>query len=227
MKRKTKLLKNVWIILLISVIIFLPTGIKMMLKIPLLCNFLSYGYHVEKIIDIYVPILSAIGTLFLGYVACRQNEVTNMQNERLIKLEEISRKVYIELNKEQSKFVRTEDGYECDIYGKNISRVPITDVKCEPLDELNNKNSSHVKTMTTGYLAEWDENTMKLHFVDLFIEEQPFVFCFKLSLTGLYGYKTVQVFNIVVNEDMICKIYMSEEEKDSNEIQKLFERGKI
>lgn len=56
-----------------------------------------------------------MGTFILGFVAYRQNKVANIQNERLIRLEEISRKVYIELNKEQSKFVRTEDGYECDI----------------------------------------------------------------------------------------------------------------
>lgn len=210
MMKEKRIKKNIWMVLLIIVMVMLPILIKVMSNIPVLCELVNYEEHVVDVISFSVSIISAIGTILLGYVAYRQNKVANMQNERLIQLEETTKKVYVEIDKEKTTFTRTEDGYKCEIFGKNVSNVAIVNMEYDKAGKIVDKYDFKLETVRklgVGYLSDYDANTIMLRVVDQYIDKEPFIFCFKLILTGLYGYKTVQTFNIIVKNNIIYEIY--------------------
>lgn len=213
MKKKIKIVRKVLMILLGVFLLLLPTGFKMIFKFPTLFEFFSYEQQVKNSIEIYISIISAIGTILLGYAAYRQTKVANMQNERLIRLEETSKKAYVKLNIKESYFTKKKNEYDCCILVDNISDVSIIKVEYESAGKIDKKSNLKIATKRGDVPCDPKimDNKIKLEFLDSFIEEEKFIFCFKLVLTGIYGYKTVQVFNIKVNDGMICDVQMREE----------------
>ena len=84
-------------------------GFQVAYKFQVIRDFCSYEGQVKDLVGIHISIFSTIGTLVLGYVAWKQKEVANEQNRRLIRLEETSRKVYIQVDREKSSFKKTEN----------------------------------------------------------------------------------------------------------------------
>ncbi len=48
-------------------------------------------------------------------------------DEKSMGVEKIPKAVFIEIDKEKTTFKRTEDGFECVIFGKNVSNMPMVD----------------------------------------------------------------------------------------------------
>ena len=132
-------IKRYWILLLIGLVLILslvfPLIFNKMFQQPAQNEWMKYSAGTGDMLDYFVSIFSAIGTLSLGIIAYGQNE-------RLLKLESDSRAVFLKVNIEKCKVLRIKNNTYLSIQLENIdSNVPISEITIKKSNKRVIKNT--------------------------------------------------------------------------------------
>lgn len=209
-------IKRYWILLLIGLVLILslvfPLIFNKMFQQPAQNEWMKYSAGTGDMLDYFVSIFSAIGTLSLGIIAYGQNE-------RLLKLESDSRAVFLKVNIEKCKVLRIKNNTYLSIQLENIdSNVPISEITIKKSNKRvikntfieNNKSRDKIATFITELNIQDDEkftcNDKNINYtfdISDFADVSYKIFSFSVVTESLFGETNKQVFNICMKKDEV------------------------
>lgn len=159
-------------------------------------------------------VMGCIATIILGMIATYQTLKANEINERLLKLEESSKKAYLTLDISSSKIRMQKDnrGYSCKLVFENISDVPIINTNENQFCGLSASYfmNGRERRQNIGCSLENIDSWRKIEFIIPIVTDKAIILHLELNLTSLYWYNTKQLFQITIWKEEIIDFQIKE-----------------
>lgn len=193
-----------------------PFLIHCLFKLHIGNDFLIAEWSAGDILLYYGTMLLGVVTIYLAYVAVKQTQIANDTNNRLLKINEMERKVFLKLNLCECEIKNENNIKFVSIYLENMTNNVIIDCDIKSSDKLlvdtnwsfdqESKNGIVVtkfESITGNGLIEEDKKLKYTLAVKKY--KSPFLLIsFKTISKSIYGLETIQYYNIIfINESFL------------------------
>lgn len=202
MDKFIRMVKKYWWLLALVVLVIIPLMMNFLFKRPAPVEWMKYEEKAGDMLVYYSSVLTMMGSIFLGIVAYEQNK-------RILKLESDGKKVLLKVCKKKSSVKINGDRFILKLVFKNLTEIPISNIKIEPSRQKliknafkeNDPDSSFVfiSEVTSDIRQEFSYKEFNTFEFDLSKYKGKFkVLSFEVECDSLFNEKSRQAFNVFI-----------------------------
>jgi hypothetical protein len=201
-------------IVFILIVVVIPFLINLSFKVSSIDKIFTAEWSAGEMLSYYGSIILGSVTIYLAYISIKQAKYANNINEKLLNIEQINKRVYLEINLEKSSINIEKDKKILNLEFKNITDNIITFFTIENSQKLlmntnwiKNEKSINGSVVTELYITTNRDPMEDIKIIQGSVQfdnlSDFIILVFKIRMKSIYGLETIQYFNIILINDKI------------------------
>jgi hypothetical protein len=206
------------LMIIVAILIFGgPIFIHIMFLIPSPFPVITPDLKESDVVMYYGTIVTFLSTMFLGYIAIKQSNDANQLSKYMLENDLMNKKSFLKLDVEESYYLDANGAKRVNFKFVNVTDTPIVDINLYGSDRVLVNDIHYINPEgEVAFITKYNyfgcdvradkESCLYGLWIDDY-KEPVWILSFKAIIESIYGFKTIQYFNVTILQGKIvdCK----------------------